>query len=131
MARVDGSMRAFLFSQSNLSKVNNVSQNDEGESTDDATSQVEAIAHRLKHQILKDLEKLETMSEPDEISGEHRLKCLTGIFKLLQTVEEMIKRSRDERERKQDRGVDILEFRKQLEKQIAKLVDKKAEGIVS
>lgn len=97
----------------------------------DTPDQVEMIAKRLKDQIIVDLEKLEAMQEPDEISGEQRLKCLTGFFKLLQTVEEMIKRNQHERDKKLERGVDILEFRKQLEKQIATIVDEKTEGVVS
>ena len=43
----------------------------------------------------------------------------------------MMKRVQQERDKKSDRGVDILEFRRQLEEQIAKFVDKENEATFS
>ncbi len=93
--------------------------------------QFETIAVKLRDKVLSDLSILEaSMGDTDEVN-EQRLKSLTGFFKLLQSIEEMIKRIQQERDKKTDRGVDILEFRQQLEKQIAKLVDDKIEETVS
>lgn len=101
------------------------------QSIGDSPTQLEGIAIKIQEQILTDLETLQNSKEPNELSGEQRLKSLTGFFKLLQSVEEMIKRIQQERDKKSNRGVDILEFRKQLEKQITKLVDEKTEGAIS
>lgn len=57
-----------------------------------------------------------------------QLKELTGIFKLLQGVEEMIKKIQENRDRQRDSGIDALEFRRKLEQQIAQIVDTQTEG---
>ena len=101
------------------------------QTVEDASNQFETFTIRLRDKILSDISELETSMGVGEGDSEQRLKSLTGFFKLLQSVEEMIKRIQQERDKKSDRGVDILEFRKELEKKISKLVDNKAEGVVS
>jgi len=80
---------------------------------------------------MDELVGLEQVNSSEEISNEQRLKSYLGFFKLLQCLEEMMKRVQQERDKKSDRGVDILEFRRQLEEQIAKFVDKENEATFS
>ena len=80
---------------------------------------------------MDELVGLEQVNSSEEISNEQRLKSYLGFFTLLQCLEEMMKRVQQERDKKSDRGVDILEFRRQLEEQIAKFVDKENEATFS
>ncbi len=97
------------------------------ENSEDDSDQLEKIATKLKNIICAELSNMETHIEVETTSTEQKLKAYTGFFKLVQNLEEMIKRIQTDRDKKSNRGVDILEFRKQLEKQIAKLVDEKTE----
>ena len=97
----------------------------------DDPGKLEEIAIRLRDKILAELSAMETSKLLEEGSTEQRLKAYTGFFKLVQSLEEITKRIQQERDKKSDRGVDILEFRRQLEEQIAELVDKKNQAVVS
>lgn len=94
-------------------------------------SQLEDIAFKFHKKIIEELASLDASNASENDTNEQRLKSYLGFFKLLQCLEEMIKRVQQERDKKSDRGVDILEFRQQLEEQIAKLVDIKDEAAVS
>ena len=94
-------------------------------------SDLEDITLKLRDKIIDELANLDTMNSGEDISNEQRLKSYLGFFKLLQCLEEMIKRVQQERDAKSERGVDILEFRRQLEEQIAELVDIKNETTFS
>lgn len=94
-------------------------------------SQLEDITIKFHNKIMDELVGLEQVNSSEEISNEQRLKSYLGFFKLLQCLEEMMKRVQQERDKKSDRGVDILEFRRQLEEQIAKFVDKENEATFS
>lgn len=98
--------------------------------TDDR-SDLEDIAFRFRNLIIDKLASLDTADGDETVPNEQRLKSYLGFFKLLQCLEEMIKRVQQERDKKSERGVDILEFRRQLEEQIAKLVDIKNEATLS
>ncbi len=98
--------------------------------TDDR-SDLEDITFKLRDKIIDELASLDTANNSEDVSDEQRLKSYLGFFKLLQCLEEMMKRVQQEREKKSDRGVDILEFRRQLEEQITKLVDIKNEASLS
>jgi len=97
----------------------------------DDRSQLEDIASQFHKKIIDELANLDTSNDEEGLSSEQRLKSYLGFFKLLQCLEEMMKRVQIERDKKSDRGVDILEFRQQLEEQIAKLVDLKNEASLS
>jgi len=78
--------------------------------------------------------EVEEVAEEQSIeqqSVEKQLKELTGLFKLLQGVEEMLKHAQENRDRRRESGIDALEFRRKLEEQIEKLVDEDAEGEMS
>ena len=94
-------------------------------------SQLEDITIKFHNKIMDELVGLEQVNSSEEISNEQRLKSYLGFFKLLQCLEEMMKRVQQERDKKSDRGVDILEFRRQLEEQIDKFVDKENEATFS
>ena len=97
----------------------------------DDRSDLEDITLKLRDKIIDELASLDTIDSGEDISNEQRLKSYLGFFKLLQCLEEMIKRVQQESDAKSERGVDILEFRRQLEEQIAKLVDIKNETTFS
>lgn len=97
----------------------------------DDRNQLEDIAVKFRNKIIDELDALDKSNADEEVSNEQRLKSYLGFFKLLQCLEEMIKRVQKERDKKSDKGVDILEFRQQLEEQIAKLVDIKNEATLS
>lgn len=97
----------------------------------DDPNNLEALATKLRGKIFHELSRMDSSNELDESSLQDRLKSYTGFFKLLQNLEEMIKRIEHERDKKLDRGVDILEFRRQLEEQIARLVEQSDEAAVS
>lgn len=94
-------------------------------------SDLENITFKFRNIVIDELASLDTAKGEEFVTNEQRLKSYLGFFKLLQCLEEMIKRVQQERDAKSERGVDILEFRRQLEEQIAKLVDLKNEAIVS
>lgn len=94
---------------------------------DGTFDEFENIALILRNEISKDLKKVEGL---DETTSEQRLKTLIGFFKLLLSIEEYLKRKQQERENKSDKGVDVLEYRRQLEEQIAKLIDENSEAAI-
>ena len=94
---------------------------------DGTFDEFENIALILRNEISKDLKKVE---ELDETTSEQRLKTLIGFFKLLQSIEDFLKRKQQERENKSDKGMDVLEYRRQLEEQIAKLIDENSEAVI-
>jgi hypothetical protein len=115
----------FCFFGSEL-KVNNLSEN-----RDLRIGELEKIAMRFRNLLFSQLAGFEHEKNSDTKTEEQKLKSYAGFFKLVQSLEEMINRIQIERDKKSSRGVDILEFRQQLEKQIAKLVDENSEKPVS
>jgi len=91
----------------------------------------EKIVGRLNALLLSMIGTFEINHEASEQTSESQLKELAGLFKLLQGVEEMLKRIQENRDRRQQSGVDALEFRRKLEEQIAQLVDEDAEDKLS
>ncbi len=85
----------------------------------------------LRVRCFSELERLDSQMEQENANGEQRLKYLGGYLKTLQGIEEMAKRLRDERDGENDRGIDVVAFRQQLESQIAKLVDSDIASAVS
>lgn len=94
-------------------------------------NQLEKIAIKFRDKILNELSKIDELDTSDSGSTETQLKSYNGFFKLLQSLEEMIKKIEQERDKKSERGVDILEFRRKLEEQIANLVDAETKGVIS
>lgn len=101
------------------------------EPDEDTAGPREDIVIKLRNSVLSELDFLTTDKDQEKTSSEQRLKLLTGFFKLLQALEEKLEQKKEERDKKPDRGVDILEFRRQLEEQIARLVDHETEAAVS
>lgn len=97
----------------------------------DDRSDFEDITFKFRNLVIDKLASLDTAEVDELIPNEQHLKSYLGFFKLLQCLEEMIKRVQQERDAESERGVDILEFRRQLEEQIAKLVDIKNEATLS
>lgn len=96
----------------------------------DEPSELEEIIIKFRDKLLDKVAKFEDVEADEALSTEQQLKSYIGFFKLLQSLEDMIKRVQQEREKKSERGVDILEFRRELEEQIAKLVDAKTQAII-
>ena len=100
----------------------------------DNPNQFEEIVTKLQNMVLAELKEIEAAKITDTATPattEQKLKTYTGFFKLVQLLEETTQEIKQKRDKKSDRGIDILEFRKQLEKQITKLVDNKIEEIIS
>ena len=97
----------------------------------DGTHVLEPAILRLRTRLLEELEQTETCEDFKSGSADQRMKTLTGIFKTLQGVEDMINRIRQENELDQKRGIDVVEFRRQLEEQIARLVEQESAQTVS
>ncbi len=92
---------------------------------------LESAVLRLRTRLMGELEKTETEEDFLTASSEYRMKVLSGIFKALQGVEDMINRIKRDSDSDAQRGIDVVEFRRQLEEQIARLVEKEAEATVS
>ncbi len=91
----------------------------------------EKIVVQLNSILLSKIDALEINQQTTEQSSEKQLKELTGLFKLLQGVEEMLKHIQEKKDKNRDSGIDAVEFRRKLEKQIAQLVDEEVEGKLS
>ena len=87
------------------------------------TDTFERIVKRFNADLLAKLSALEINDQENEAANDPQLKELAGIFKLLQGVEEMLKRIQENHDQRRESGIDALEFRRKLEAQIAKLVD--------
>ena len=86
---------------------------------------------RLRDRLLSELERTDDCDDFRNASSEQRVRVLTGIFKALQGVEEMMMRMGRDSKNKSTTGVDVVEFRRQLEEQIARLVDQETAETVS
>ena len=85
----------------------------------------------MRDLILDQIEELETVMKDKTISGEQRLKDVMSMLKVLQGAEQMAERKKKNEHGTTERGMDTLEFRRQLEKQIDGLVDEKPKEAVS
>ncbi len=88
------------------------------------------FACQLSDRILDELAKIEiTLAEQgDTVEG--RVKLLLDHFKLVQNVADIMDRLKKKHDETANRGRDIVEFRRELEAQIARLVDEEASGTV-
>ncbi len=92
---------------------------------------LERLTTRLWERLLTELDRTEECEEFQNASPENRVRVLTGIFKALQGVEQtMMRMGRDSKDRS-DGGINVVEFRRQLEEQIARLVEQEASEAVS
>lgn len=96
----------------------------------DADYTLEEIVLRLRERLLQELVRTEGCEEFRSAGSEQRMRILTGIFKALQGVEEMMARINRDGNAKSANGLDVVEFRRQLEKQIARLVEQEASETV-
>ncbi|MDJ0613797.1 MAG: hypothetical protein QNJ29_08965 [Rhizobiaceae bacterium] len=104
--------------------------NDDGHSGSSGHA-LEPTILRLRERLLVELEQTETSDEFKSAPVEQRMKMLGGIFKTLQGVEDMINRIKQDNDLEQKRGIDVVEFRRQLEEQIARLVEQENSQTVS
>ncbi len=104
---------------------------DESNPQDGEALLLEPVILRLHERLLKELEDTEKSEEFIEAPPEQRMKILTGLFKALQGVEDMINQKKREFETHAKRGIDVVEFRRQLEEQIARLVEQESQEAVS
>ena len=88
-----------------------------------AADAVERVTHRLKERLLLELESLESELDSEAATKEQSFKVLSGFFKMVQSVDQMIDGFEQRREREREHEVDIVEFRRALEKQIARLIE--------
>ncbi|MEO0329407.1 MAG: hypothetical protein AAF217_12510 [Pseudomonadota bacterium] len=98
---------------------------------DEVVDVVEKVTVRLKERILVELAGLENELDTGEGTTEHHLKMLTGFFKMVQGVDQMIDGIQQRHDRDQDDEIDIMEFRRELETQIARLVEAESTGALS
>ena len=84
---------------------------------------LEPVILRLQERLLSELRDTEDDPAFSEEPLEKRTRVLTNIVKALQGVEDMINRIKKDRERDAERGIDVVEYRRQLEEAIAGLVD--------
>ncbi len=89
------------------------------------------VVLRLRDRLLGELERTETSEEFDGATSEQRMRILSGLFKALQGVEDMINRMKRDSDQDAQRGIDVVEFRRQLEEQIARLVEQETPHPVS
>lgn len=101
------------------------------EKEESAAHALEPAVLRLRARLLEELEQTENCEEFQASSLDQRMKTLTGIFKALQGAEDMINRIKQENELDEKRGIDVVEFRRQLEEQIARLVEQENSQPVS
>ena len=86
----------------------------------------EKIVFDLHRRLLLELENLDQALEDEAATTQQRLKIYSGFFKMVQGVELMINGIKQQRERENEKQVEVVEFRRQLEEQIAKLIDEEA-----
>ena len=80
-----------------------------------------ALIHKILQQIEKELRQIETDESFLEKSIDQRLKILTGLFKTIAAIDETRKRLESQQHDQHSRGLDPVEFRRELEEQIARL----------
>jgi len=95
------------------------------------TEVLEEIALKFRGMLSSEMISISGNLEEANASIEDRLKAYTGYFKILRDVELMIKGIRQQRDQQSGTELEVLEFRRQLEEQIARLVDKEAPSFVS
>ncbi len=67
--------------------------------SDDDSNQLEEVAIKFRDKILGELSQMENSTELESGSIEQKLKIYMGFFKLVQSLEEMIKRVQQERDK--------------------------------
>ncbi|MEL7428749.1 MAG: hypothetical protein AAFN43_01995 [Pseudomonadota bacterium] len=92
---------------------------------------LQPVILRLRDRLVAELEETENSKAFRDATADQRMKTLTGFFKALQGVEDMINRMERESELDEKRGIDVVEFRRQLEEHIARLVEQEGAKPVS
>lgn len=98
---------------------------------EDEASVFEDTVLSLRKRMRDELNKMDSEREAGTGTSETRMKSLAAFLKALQGVEEMANGIEEKREQQSLDGIDIVELRRQLEKQIEALVDEDATGEVS
>ncbi|MEM7214851.1 MAG: hypothetical protein AAF423_04845 [Pseudomonadota bacterium] len=85
----------------------------------------------LHRRLAEEMKQLDAALTDEDVTTEQRFRTFTGYFKMVQGVELMINGIRQQREQDREQGIELVEFRRQLEEQISRIVDAEAEGTVS
>ena len=85
----------------------------------------------LRQRMAEELGRLDSDEELQLATSEKRLKYLSGYFKTLQGVEDMVNRLWDKRGEEESKGISVVEFRRQLEEQIERLIQAEAAQSIS
>jgi len=89
------------------------------------------MAFRLRDRVTNEFERLDEGLDGGSADAEKRMKLLSGFFRLLQGVEEMVGRIEQRRHEKRNRSSDLVELRRELEKRIDALVQGQTDTPVS
>ncbi|MEM9329969.1 MAG: hypothetical protein AAGA53_01510 [Pseudomonadota bacterium] len=85
----------------------------------------------LQQRLGQEMQKLDENLTTEGATTEQRFKTFTGYFKMVQGVEMMINGIKQQREHDRGKQIEVVEFRRQLEEQISRLVDNEPEEPVS
>ena len=85
----------------------------------------------MHERLADEMKKLDRELTKEGVTTEQRFKTFTGYFKMVQGVELMMNGIRQQREQDREHGIEMVEFRRQLEEQISRLVDTEPPGTVS
>ncbi|MEM9277749.1 MAG: hypothetical protein AAGA76_04185 [Pseudomonadota bacterium] len=91
----------------------------------------ESVVLDLQKRLACEMKNLDADLTGEGVTTEQRFKTFTGYFKMVQGVEMMIDGIRQQREQDREHGIEVVEFRRQLEEQISRLVDDETEDAVS
>ena len=84
---------------------------------------LESLVLDFRDTLSKEITDLGQDMEQKKISAVESIKALTDLFKLIQGVELISKGVRQQREQQSEKQLEVVEFRRELEAQIARLVD--------
>ncbi len=84
---------------------------------------LESIVLDFRETLSKEIKKLGDDLEGNKSSASEQVKAFADFFKLIQGVEMISKGVRQQREQHSEKQLEVVEFRRELEAQIARLVD--------
>ena len=91
-------------------------------STSELAELLETMVLDFRDTLSQEMVKLRNMSGDEMTSGEH-IRELTNVLKLIQGVELISNGVRQQREQYSNKQLEVVEFRRELEAQIARLID--------
>jgi len=92
---------------------------------------LEEMHSRFKVGMISELKKLALIKPDDSDAFANGMKSVLGYFKQLQSIKEIIQWIKQDFDGQMEQGVDILEFRRELEKRISILGNTAAKPDIS